>query len=175
MYHQCCIRKLAFSNLQALPIPHIFFQLQCHLGMVCRIGFVSLCLPLWKAAATLLISPSSFFFGLCMSCLFLSVSFSLACTLDRCTVFYHPRFSFFFLSLPSFGALSAWALHRLWPPRLLAIDLVCMYALRISRLVNTCKYARADRRCRCCQSRCHGVDLQPFLTGAGLFECSVIC
>lgn len=62
MYHQCCIRKLAFSNLQALPIPHIFFQLQCHLGMVCRIGFVSLCLPLWKAAATLLISPSSFFF-----------------------------------------------------------------------------------------------------------------
>lgn len=100
MYHQCCIRKLAFSNLQALPIPHIFFQLQCHLGMVCRIGLVSLCLPLWKAAATLLISPSSFFFGLCMSCLFLSVSFSLACTLDRCTVFYHPRFSFCFFVPP---------------------------------------------------------------------------
>ncbi|KAI6106094.1 hypothetical protein EV401DRAFT_2011561 [Pisolithus croceorrhizus] len=71
-----------------------------------------------------------------MSCVFLSVS--LACTLDRCTVFYHARFSFFLL-LPSFGALPAlfWALRRPQPPKLLAIDLVCMYVLRISRLVNT--------------------------------------
>ncbi|KAI6030865.1 hypothetical protein F5J12DRAFT_312926 [Pisolithus orientalis] len=62
--------------------------------MACRIGPARL-LYACPFARLLLLSSLDiihhfFFFGLCMSSVCLPVSF--ACTLDRCTVFYHARF-----------------------------------------------------------------------------------
>lgn len=126
--------------------------------------------PLEGCCYSLDITIIFFFFWVVHELRFSSVSFPLACTLDRCTVFYHARFSLsFFVSLPSVGALLVWVLHRLRPPRLLAIDPVCMYAMRISRLVNTCKCGQKlpllAKAVAMEWTRSH------FLTGAGLSFC----